>query len=167
MPADPFKIGYGVAKPVSSKSRHQIFNLQDLPGFFSSEIGQEFYAKYAIMASPPPPYENITGISRTVMKDNAQESLANYNGNARPGEMTVDLSTYDIYIGNTDGNLNLVFSTTLPLQIPTKTQAQSATILGSAGQIIAITDSPGVAGRIAFWDTTNSRWSYVIDNSAV
>jgi hypothetical protein len=37
---------------------------------------------------------------------------------------------------------------------------------GAVGQIIAITDAtPG--GRLAFWDTTNSRWSYVNDNSAV
>jgi hypothetical protein len=27
------------------------------------------------MANPPPPYDNITGISRAVMKDNAQETL--------------------------------------------------------------------------------------------
>jgi hypothetical protein len=33
-----------------------------------------------------PPYDNITGISRAVMKDNARETIANYNGNARPGE---------------------------------------------------------------------------------
>ena len=62
------------------------------------------------MASPPPPYDNITGISRTVMKDNAQETVANYNGNARPGEMTVNPNTSQIYIGNTNGNLNLVIS---------------------------------------------------------
>lgn len=58
----------------------------------------------------PPPYANITGISRTVMKDNAQETVANYNGNARPGEMTVNPNTSEIYIGNTNGNLNLVIS---------------------------------------------------------
>ena len=62
------------------------------------------------MANPPPPYANITGISRTVMKDNAQETVSNYNGNARPGEMTVNPNTSQIYIGNTDGNLNLVIS---------------------------------------------------------
>ena len=62
------------------------------------------------MANPPPPYANITGISRTVMKDNAQETVANYNGNARPGEMTVNPNTSEIYIGNTNGNLNLVIS---------------------------------------------------------
>jgi hypothetical protein len=27
------------------------------------------------MANPPPPYDDLTGISRTVMKDNAQETV--------------------------------------------------------------------------------------------
>jgi hypothetical protein len=44
------------------------------------------------------------------MKDNAQETVTNYNGNARPGEMTVNPNTSQIYIGNTNGNLNLVIS---------------------------------------------------------
>lgn len=62
------------------------------------------------MANPPPPYDNITGISRAVMKDNAQETFANYNGNARPGELVVDL-TQDpppLYVGNNAGQLTAV-----------------------------------------------------------
>jgi hypothetical protein len=44
------------------------------------------------------------------MKDNAQETVANYNGNARPGELTMDLTTDPptIYIGNNLGNLTQV-----------------------------------------------------------
>ena len=60
------------------------------------------------MASPPPPYDNITGISRAVMKDNAQVTLANYNGNARPGELVVDQSTDQVYIGNSSGALTQI-----------------------------------------------------------
>jgi hypothetical protein len=59
---------------------------------------------------PPPPWANITGISRTVMKDNAQETLSNYDGNARPGEIVADL-TQDpptLYIGNNAGQLTLI-----------------------------------------------------------
>ena len=64
------------------------------------------------MANPPPPYSNITGISRTVMKDNAQETLANYNGNARPGEIVADLTTDPpaLYIGNNLGELTAISS---------------------------------------------------------
>jgi hypothetical protein len=59
------------------------------------------------MASPPPPYDDITGISRSVMKDNAQETVSGYDGHARPGELTMDLTTDPptVYIGNNLGNL--------------------------------------------------------------
>jgi hypothetical protein len=60
------------------------------------------------MANPPPPYDNITGISRAVMKDNAQETVGEYNGVARPSELVVDQLTQNLYVGNTNGNLNLV-----------------------------------------------------------
>jgi hypothetical protein len=64
------------------------------------------------MANPPPPYDDLTGISRTVMKDNAQETVANYNGNARPAEMTVNVNTNDVYIGNAAGALTKVIQVT-------------------------------------------------------
>ena len=38
---------------------------------------------------------------------------------------------------------------------------------GAVGQQICISDSPTAGGRMAFWDTTNARWSYISDNSAV
>ena len=60
------------------------------------------------MANPPPPYDNITGISRAVMKDNAQETIGAYNGVARPSELVVDQLTQNLYVGNTNGNLNLI-----------------------------------------------------------
>jgi hypothetical protein len=64
------------------------------------------------MANPPPPYDDLTGISRTVMKDNAQETVTNYNGNARPAEMTVNVNTNEIYIGNATGALTKVLQVT-------------------------------------------------------
>jgi hypothetical protein len=62
------------------------------------------------MASPPPPYANVTGISRAVMKDSPQETFANYDGNARAGELVVnlDVDPPTLYIGNALGNLNEV-----------------------------------------------------------
>ena len=58
----------------------------------------------------PPPYTDITGISRAVMKDNSQVTLANYNGNARPGELVVNLETNPpaLYVGNNAGQLTAV-----------------------------------------------------------
>ena len=62
------------------------------------------------MANPPPPYDNITGISRAAMKDNAQITLADYNGNARPGELVVDQTNDNLYVGNASGSLTLIAS---------------------------------------------------------
>lgn len=60
------------------------------------------------MASPPPPYSDITGISRAAMKDNAQVNAAQYDGNARPAELVVAQNTLDLYVGNNNGNLILL-----------------------------------------------------------
>jgi trimeric autotransporter adhesin len=58
------------------------------------------------MPQVPPPYANIAGIARADMKINEQETIAEYDGNARPGELVVDLTNYTLFIGNADGNLN-------------------------------------------------------------
>jgi hypothetical protein len=50
------------------------------------------------------------------------------------------------------------------------TEAALTAITGQIGWIAAVSDSAGGShpnGMIAFWDTTNSRWSYIHDNSAV
>lgn len=60
------------------------------------------------MPTAPPPYNSITGITRAVMKDNAQVSIEDYNGNARPGELVVPQGTTNLYIGNSLGQLTLV-----------------------------------------------------------
>lgn len=62
------------------------------------------------MSDTPPPYSDITGISRAAMKDNAQVTLENYNGNARPGELVVNLETDPpaLYIGNNLGQLTAI-----------------------------------------------------------
>jgi hypothetical protein len=55
----------------------------------------------------------------------------------------------------------------LPIQFPSYTAVAANAITGAVGQQIAITNSPTVGGRMAFWDTTNARWSYISDNTAV
>lgn len=62
------------------------------------------------MANTPPPYDDITGISRAVMKDNSQTTLAQYDGNARPGELVVNLETNPpaLYVGNNAGQLTSI-----------------------------------------------------------
>jgi hypothetical protein len=57
-----------------------------------------------------PPFNNITGISRAVMKDNAQETITGYNGNARPGEIVANLEVDPptLFIGNNAGRLTQI-----------------------------------------------------------
>jgi hypothetical protein len=49
----------------------------------------------------------------------------------------------------------------------TYTKAVLNTITGTAGSMAAVIDSPVRQGRIAYWDLTFNRWSYVSDNSVV
>jgi len=58
------------------------------------------------MANPPPPYADITGITRAVMKDNAQIALAQYDGTARPGEIVISQQDLSMWIGDVNGDLN-------------------------------------------------------------
>jgi hypothetical protein len=57
-----------------------------------------------------------------------------------------------------------------PVGFPVKTAAQWNAITGAAGRQVCVSNSAGGPhpnGMMAFWDTTNSRWSYIHDNSAV
>jgi len=52
------------------------------------------------------------------------------------------------------------------MKLSSYTAANLTAITGSVGWMAAVTNStPG--GRLAYWDTTNVRWSYVADDSAV
>lgn len=81
------------------------------------------------MANPPPPYDNITGISRAAMKDNSQVTLAEYNGNARPGELVVNLEVDPpaLFIGNNVGQLTAI--STIPGPYADDTAAATAGVL--------------------------------------
>lgn len=56
---------------------------------------------------------------------------------------------------------------TKPVVFPTYTVAGAGALTGAAGWQICISDSTGNGGRMAYWDTTNSRWNYVSDDTAV
>jgi hypothetical protein len=58
----------------------------------------------------------------------------------------------------------------VPIAFPVYTAAQANALTGAVGWQICISDSAGGSnpnGMMAFWDTTNARWSYIHDNSAV
>jgi hypothetical protein len=58
----------------------------------------------------------------------------------------------------------------VPVVFPSYTKAQANALTGAIGWQICISDSAAGSnpnGMMAFWDTTNGRWSYIHDNSAV
>lgn len=63
------------------------------------------------MAISPPPYDEINGIYVQIDKhvDSALfTGTAPQDGNARPGQLLVDTSDYNLYVGNDSGNVRLV-----------------------------------------------------------
>ena len=53
------------------------------------------------------------------------------------------------------------------LKVGSYLKATLNTLTGTVGSMAAVLDSPVRQGRIAYWDLTFNRWSYVDDNSAV
>jgi hypothetical protein len=81
------------------------------------------------------------------------------------------ISSNTITLEDSAGNDFLVLNSTSatfsePVGFPVFTIA-SKPVSGSLGQQICISDSTGNAGRMAYWDGTNSRWNYVSDDVAV
>jgi len=87
-------------------------------------------------------------------------------GNANPNHA---FSTNETFIG---GNISVTGNviTNKFLQAQSYSAAALNAITGSIGQMAAVSDSAGGSnpnGMLAFWDTTNARWSYIHDNTAV
>jgi hypothetical protein len=53
---------------------------------------------------------------------------------------------------------------TMPVQLMNYTATALRAITGAVGYVAVVSDN---GGKMAYWDLTNTRWSYVFDNSAV
>jgi len=93
--------------------------------------------------STPPPYNEITGLYVQIDK-HIKDDLANYDGNARPGQLVVDTTDYSLYIGNSQGNLNVV-----PGSSGSYGNSNVATYLnaGTAGNVNPSTDNIYLLGN--------------------
>jgi len=80
--------------------------------------------------------------------------------------------SYDT-LGNNTSNIsaaNVAINSNGFVKLANYTEAALGAITGQIGWMAAVSDSGGGGnpnGMIAFWDTTNTRWSYIHDNSAV
>ena len=109
---------------------------------------------------------NITSVG--TLTSVTSSGLVSTTGNITGGNILTAgfiSATSNITAGNilTAGKI----SATGPVSVGVYTAANLNLITGTIGSIAAVSDSPTVGGRLAFWDTTNSRWSYVSSNTAV
>jgi hypothetical protein len=94
----------------------------------------------------------------------------NTNGtSAFPGNVNVSGSIGITGSMSIAANLAITGNTQITgiFSVGTYTKAVLNTITGTAGSMAAVIDSPVRQGRIAYWDLTFNRWSYVDDNSIV
>ena len=94
----------------------------------------------------------------------------NTNGTtAFPGNVNVTGSIGTTGSMSVATNLTVTGNTQITgiFSVGTYTKAVLNTITGTAGSIAAVIDSPVRQGRIAYWDLTFNRWSYISDNSVV
>jgi hypothetical protein len=91
-----------------------------------------------------------------------------YGSGTANSEFRVDYGTAN-FVGNLNA-ANVTVNSSGFMKLATYTATALTAITGQAGWMACVTDSGGGGnpnGMIAFWDTTNNRWSYVHDNSAV
>ena len=111
---------------------------------------------YNIYADSGNTYKTIATTGVIVSEnDGAGNASATYSIDAK----TITLN------GNVTAN-NVSINTSGFMKLASYTSSALTAITGSIGWMAAVNNStPG--GMLAYWDTTNARWSYVHDNSAV
>ena len=132
---------------------------------------------------------SIDGFTTTINSVNFNDSQANW-GNSTGNYTHSTISTGNLILntnqGTTTGSItvnsgangNIALAPigtgrvtiTNPLRLASYTAAALTALTGAVGDVAAVTNSAQGSnpnGMLAFWDTTNARWSYVHDNSAV
>jgi len=73
----------------------------------------------------------------------------------------------DSYTFQSSAGTSLATISSTGIGFPVKTAAQWNAITGSVGMQVCVSDSPINGGKMAYWDTTNARWSYIDTNTAI
>ncbi len=91
------------------------------------------------------------------MKDNAQTTLANYNGSARPGELVANLETDPpaLYIGNSAGQLTSInLGSSFQLAVYANTTVRDSAITSpQPGMMIYVTGTGMQVYGATQWNT--------------
>jgi hypothetical protein len=114
---------------------------------------------------------NGTGFNFSAIKTGTLTSVELIKATATGTVFKADSYTFQDSSSTTLATVTATAATfTQPVGFPVKTAAQWNAITGSVGQQVCVSDSAGGSnpnGMMAFWDTTNNRWSYIHDNGAV
>ena len=125
-------------------------------------------------------FANSVTVTNNLTSNNANfgsgNILLNSNGTSYfSSSANVNANTY-LYANGEINTTDRVYASNVEVKtngfvkLASYTAAGLTAITGQVGWIAAVTDSASGGnpnGMIAFWDTTNARWSYVHDNSAV
>jgi hypothetical protein len=116
---------------------------------------------------------NGTKMSFLAIKQGTLDSYSVFTANPVASLFTSDSFTFQTTAASpvTLATVNSTAATfAQPVGLPVKTAVQWNAITGAVGRMVCVSDSASGAhpnGMMAFWDTTNARWSYIHDNSAV
>lgn len=116
---------------------------------------------------------NGTKFTMNTIKTGTLTDFALFDGSSDLLELRSTLTRILDVNGNTVVTVNATNTAfSQPVKFPAYTRTAAASITGAVGWQIAISDSSGSGGGrpnglMAYWDTTNSRWSYIHDNSAL
>ena len=136
------------------------------------------FTNYGVYGDSGNTYLNVFDAPRAVVTGN--DGAGNVTANLEfytfnNGSNIVFTSTNTYASGNliVSGNIsaaNVAINSNGFVKLASYTEAALTAITGQIGWMAAVSDSAGGShpnGMIAFWDTTNTRWSYIHDNSAV
>ena len=116
---------------------------------------------------------NGTQMLFLAVKQGTLDSYSVFSANPTGSSFTADSFTFQTAAASpvTLATIDSTAATfTVPVGFPVKTAAQWNAITGAVGRQVCVSDSasgPHPNGMMAFWDTTNARWSYIHDNTAV
>jgi hypothetical protein len=129
-----------------------------------------------VFVEPPQDSDVVDVRFLTVTLEYDHSQLATFIGNITiTGNITPAANAYTL--GNVTNQWSSVYASTVYagnvtlspngfVNLASYTKTQLAGFTGQIGWIAAVSNSTP-AGRLAFWDGTNARWSYVSDNTAV
>jgi hypothetical protein len=113
----------------------------------------------------------LSGGGNSVFQTDATVFVNNFDSAGNVANIAGNLNV--VQNANITGNItggNVIVNTSGFAKLSSYTVSALNAITGSIGWMAAVSDSASGGnpnGMLAFWDTTNSRWSYVHDNSAV